>query len=191
MEELVSSTGKTYISEPVSMSNPVFDKIINRVSKSYPNSCVCFINEIKNNTLQKAFDNKKIEIENRLKNENSHIEVKIEQLFHGTNKSAIESICKTGFLTRFNRTSAYGKGTYFARDAQYSFSYMRDVTHGLSYMFLADVLVGNKQRGSSGNRAPHGVDNWVDNIQNTSIYVTPYDAGAYPRYVIAFHKNAK
>ena len=180
----------TYETTYISMSNPMFDAIVKRVSESYPHSCICYIKEIVNKNLRKAFNKKKREIEEKLTTSASKQKVRTEQLFHGTTKASIESICKTGFLTKFNRASAFGKGTYFARDAQYSFAYMKDVTDGLSYMFLGDVLVGNKQRGSSGRRAPHDVDNWVNTVQNTSIYVTPYDAGAYPRYVIAFHKNA-
>jgi hypothetical protein len=34
-------------------------------------------------------------------------------------------------------------------------------------------------------------DNSVDNTKSPSIYVTPYAAGAIPRFIVAFHRNAK
>ena len=181
----------TYEEIDINMSNPAFDKIVARVSETFPYSCICFITEIKNSKLLNAFNDKKEEIEKRLIDEGSDIQVKVEQLFHGTTKLAVKSISETGFLTKFNRTSAFGMGTYFAQAAKYSFNYMKDQTNGLSYMFLADVLVGRKEVGSSRKVAPSNVDNLVDRVHNTTIYVTPYDAGAYPRYIVAFHKNAQ
>ena len=64
----------------------------------------------------------------------------------------------------------------------------------VTYMFLADVIVGRLTRG--GQRIPgvNPVYNWDNNIDfdtNPKIYTTPYPDGAYPRYIIAFHKNAK
>ena len=34
------------------------------------------------------------------------------------------------------------------------------------------------------------VDNFVDNIENPTIIVTSYIDGAFPRYIVAFHKEA-
>ena len=169
----------------VPLSDKRFDKIVRLVSASYPYSCVCFITEIKNDKLLRAFEKKKEELE--IKNKSK---VVVKQLFHGTNERSISPICRTGFLTKFNRTSAYGIGTYFARDAKYSFNYMTGMKDGLSYMFLADVLIGNTCVGKKDKRAPMNIDTMVDNIGRPNIYVTPYDNGAYPRYIIAFHKKA-
>lgn len=171
----------------VEMSDPMYDTIEKRVQKSYPNSCICYIIEIFNDVLLKNFKDKELELNNRLAKP-----AVIKQLFHGTNEHAIKPICETGYLTKFNTTSAYGKGTYFARDARYSYNYMRPSKPGeLSYMFFADVLVGNMKRGSSNEIPTTLLDNFVDNMNNPSIYVTTHDSGAYPRYVIGFHKNAQ
>ena len=73
--------------------------------------------------------------------------------------------------------------------SQDSFSYMKS-TCDVTYMFLADVIVGRlaigKQKSQMGTW-----DNNVDNLLKPTIYTTPYPDGAYPRYIIAFHKNAK
>jgi hypothetical protein len=57
-------------------------------------------------------------------------------------------------------------------------------------MFLADVLVGRLTTGKRRSET-YNWDNNVDDITNPGIYTTPYPDGAYPRYIIAFHKNAK
>ena len=59
-------------------------------------------------------------------------------------------------------------------------------------MFLVDVLVGTCVKGISGKKLDTKLhDNFVDNLLSPTIYVTPYPYGAYPRYVVCFHKNAK
>ena len=34
-------------------------------------------------------------------------------------------------------------------------------------------------------------DNSVDNILNPTMYITPYDYGGIPKYIIAFYKHAQ
>jgi hypothetical protein len=34
-------------------------------------------------------------------------------------------------------------------------------------------------------------ESYVDNISNPSILVTPFSDGAFPKYIIAFYKEAK
>tara|TARA_B000000557_G_C20792337_1_gene451611 strand:- start:911 stop:1453 length:543 start_codon:yes stop_codon:yes gene_type:complete len=164
---------KCYDYKYVEMSDKRFDDIHKRVIESYPNSCICYILEIFNNTLLRKYNNNKEKIMKR----DGNIECK--QLFHGTNEKSIKSICNSGFLTKYNKTSAFGKGSYFALNAMYSYSYMPTNSDGLSFMFLADVLIGKV-----------GEEIYTNSTTPTSIYVTPKDYYAYPRYVIAFYKNA-
>ncbi len=54
-------------------------------------------------------------------------------LFHGTNKSALDSVVHQGFLPMLAGTNVgaiYGNGTYFARDASYSDSYACSLPSG-------------------------------------------------------------
>lgn len=55
-------------------------------------------------------------------------------------------------------------GTYFAKNASYSFN----------YMFLADVIVTDK----------------VHSVLGGTIYVSPFSNGCYPRYVIVISFKA-
>lgn len=169
--------------KPVLMRDPRFEEISKRIQETYPNACLLYIDEIINPELLEKFENQKKTIPN----------ARVVQLFHGSTQKNIANICEQGFDPTKNVVAAYGRGTYFARDAQYSWHYMR--THNkndISYMFLADVIVGRTHvYGSQQTIDTKLHDNSVDRIRDPTIFVTPHHYGAYPRYVIAFHKDAE
>jgi len=162
----------------VSMSDKRYDQIYERIQESYPNACVLYIEEVINEPLIAAYNTRK-----------EQLKAEEKQLFHGTSDNLINTIAEMGFDPTKNKTAVYGYGVYFAKNAKYSFDYMRSANE-VSYMFLADVLVGRLTTGKRRNEM-YNWDNNVDNTTNPSIYTTPYPDGAYPRYIIAFHKNAK
>ena len=169
--------------KPVNMSDKRFDEINDRILESYPNSCVLYINEVMNETLENAF----------IKRFSGTTNAKILQLFHGTTNNVIDIIAKNGFDPTLTTVAAYGYGTYFAKNANYSKDYMRS-SEDVTYMFLADVIVGRlatKRLRIPGIDPVYDWDNNVDSFLNPTIYTTPYPDGAYPRYIIAFHKNAR
>ena len=163
----------------VSLSNPLYDKISQKIRISYPNACVLYIDEVHNPRLEEAYEKRKSQM--------PHATERL--LFHGTKSANITNIANTGFDTGFNKTSAYGIGTYFAVNAEYSKNYTDVDKAGVSYIFLCDVLVGNYKRFDG--TVPITMDNSVNNTLNPTIYVTPYNDACYPRYLVAFHKNAK
>ena len=168
---------------PVDMSDKRYDEIYSRIQQSYPNACILYIDEVINTELSEKYNTFK----------NSLTDIKEQQLFHGTLDTLINVIADHGFDPTKNKTAAFGYGTYFAKNAGYSFSYMRSAKNNdITYMFLADVLVGRLTIGK--HRTKDDIYNWdnnVDSLTNPTIYTTPYRYGAYPRYIIAFHKNAK
>ena len=155
-------------SDYLSMSNPAYDKILTRVRETFPNSCVCWIEQVKNDELLKRYQSQKSAIPNEL------------QLFHGTSQKNIDAIIKNGFNPAYNVRSLYGNGTYFAQDAIYSFDYMPVDSADLSYMLLCDVLVGTP-----------GIDCTTNNDKKPTIFAIPGRYSAFPKYIIAFHKYAK
>jgi hypothetical protein len=171
--------------EYLSLGDSVYEDIEKRVMRSYPNACICYIEKVVHPSLEEAFIRRYAEIEGRTG------KVEIKQLFHGSTEEGVYNIANIGFQKKYNTTSAFGKGSYFAKNAKYSFKYMRTGSKGVSFMILADVLVGKTMKGTKNLNAPPGIDTMVDYEKNPSIYVTPHDDGAYPRYIIAFHKNAK
>ena len=167
------------------MSDKMYDTICERIQASYPNACILFIDEVDNPTLYNSYKERMESIRSE------RTEVKEMQLFHGTNEHLINVIANEGFDPTKNTRAAYGYGTYFAKNASYSSNYMQTSTKnsGITYMFLADVLVGKLDKYKLAYNT--GYDNNVDNLTNPTIITTPYANGAYPRYIIAFHKNAK
>jgi len=162
----------------VPMSDKRYDQIYERIQESYPNACVLYIDEVINEPLLCAYKTRK-----------EQLKAEEKQLFHGTSDNLIDVIAEMGFDPTKNKTAVYGYGVYVAKNARYSFTYMKSESE-VSYMFLADVLVGRLTTGKRRSET-YNWDNNVDNITNPSIYTTPYPDGAYPRYIIAFHKNAK
>jgi poly [ADP-ribose] polymerase 7/11/12/13 len=98
--------------------------------ETMPSFTITSIERIQNRTLHERFHNSKRQMEKRLGAGKG-----VRHLFHGTNSDSIDAICKQGFDFRLYSTCAYGKGSYFARDAEYSHGY----TASCNTMFLAEV----------------------------------------------------
>lgn len=95
--------------------------------------------------------------------------------------------------------AAYGNGTYFAVNAQYSAcdTYSKPEADGKKYMYLARVLTGEYCPGAQGlvvpkpkNAADPTVlfDSVTDNVSKPSLFVIFNDIQAYPEYLITFKK---
>ena len=89
----------------------------------------------------------------------------------------------------------YGKGVYFAQDAEYSArrTYAKPDERGDQRMLLCRVLVGAFCNGEKDALVPAerdagGIlfDTTVNKVANPSIYVTYHDAQAYPEFLIKF-----
>ena len=170
----------------VETKESIYDSISSRIRLSYPNSCVCWIEENDNKDLYDAYELRKSDIMSRRSSINEAT------LFHGTKENNVTNIATNGFDPLYNKTSAYGKGTYFAKDASYSMNYMHPNSEGISFMFVCSVLLGTSCIGSSNLRIDTDkYDSAVDRLTDPSIVVTPYKDACYPKYIVAFHKGAK
>jgi len=164
----------------VEMDDKVYDELNELVVKTYSRSCILYIYEIMNPSLKEKFENTRSELS--LKRS-----IRVEPLYHGTSKENILSISETGFDPKYNRRSVYGKGSYFSRFGNYSISYTDHDKDKISYMFIANVLVGKTKLGT-GNAVLNTdlYDNFTDHGE--SMYVTPHRYGGIPKYIIAFYK---
>lgn len=172
---------------PIYVSSDIFSELEKGILKSYPNACVLWMEQIDNPTLEENYAKQRAEIEEKRGQSCSEL-----LLYHGTSELAVNNIIQNGFRPSMNARSAYGKGTYFAKNASYSRDYAPPTSDQISFMLLCSVLVGNVSVYSHNQivqTKQH--DNSVDHIQNPTIYVTPYQYGAIPRYLIAFYRNAK
>lgn len=115
-------------------------------------------------------------------------------LFHGTSKKYIDAICQQGFDWRVSGASVgtkYGKGSYFARDASFSYPYT-----DCSTLFLVRVLVGEFAKGSLDVVRPppkdpnqpyvNLYDSCVDKLDDPSIFVIFSQEQAYPEWLVEY-----
>ncbi|XP_077324918.1 zinc finger CCCH-type antiviral protein 1-like [Lithobates pipiens] len=134
------------------------------------------------------------------KKKNSGINVDERQLFHGTDGANVEAICRDNFDWRVCGTNgtAYGQGSYFARNASYSHNYSVPTPAGTRTMFLAHVLVGDFVVGDSKMRRPpqkynktESYDSCVDNTHAPSIFVVFEKFQVYPEYILEYEEEKK
>lgn len=174
---------KTY----VEMSDPQYERILQGIRTSYQHACICWIDQLNNPTLEQHYQQQRHHIHT------TRGSVQEMSLYHGTSKESADIIIDEGFDPLVNKNSAYGKGTYFAKQASYSKNYAPpSINDDISFMLICDVLVGTVNLYGSGEPIDTQLDdNSVDHLQYPSIYVTPYRYGAIPRYLVAFYRNAK
>jgi hypothetical protein len=169
---------------PISMSDKIYNNLVENIRKTYPNSCVLWIDKIENEFLEKAFQDRYLEILN------SRGDVIVKQLYHGTSEECVQKIIKNGFESKYNKTSAWGKGTYFTPLATMSANYSKPKSDEISFMFVCDVIIGVCKIGGISISKTDDMDNYVNSVTNPTIICCPLDDMAIPRYLIAFHRDA-
>ncbi|CAL9683183.1 unnamed protein product [Knipowitschia caucasica] len=157
-------------------------------------SCdILHLERIQNKALWEAYQLKKIHMKN-----NSRKPVLEKKLFHGTDPKYVDTICATNFDWRVcgvNGT-AYGQGSYFARDASYSHRYTG--TSHERHMFVSRVLVGEFTKGSTDFRRPPSkdagdvnlFDSCVNDEENPSIFVVFEKHQIYPEYLLRYEQKS-
>ncbi|XP_048011929.1 protein mono-ADP-ribosyltransferase PARP12-like [Megalobrama amblycephala] len=134
-----------------------------------------------------------------MKKNNRGKDVAEKQLFHGTDRKHVDAICKNNFDWRICGThgTAYGKGSYFARDAKYSHSYTKD--SGTRSMFVCRILVGDYTKGDSEYLRPPSkdggdtifYDSCVNDMYDPSIFVVFEKHQIYPEYLIEYRDSSE
>ncbi|XP_063577799.1 protein mono-ADP-ribosyltransferase PARP14 isoform X1 [Pongo abelii] len=123
------------------------------------------------------------------------------QLFHGTDASSVPHVNRNGFNRSYagKNAVAYGKGTYFAVNANYSANdtYSRPDANGRKHVYYVRVLTGIYTHGNHSLIVPPSknpqnptdlYDTVTDNVNHPSLFVVFYDYQAYPEYLITFRK---
>ncbi|KAI3371544.1 hypothetical protein L3Q82_024132 [Scortum barcoo] len=168
-----------------------YNNIETLFKRTMPHSSIKKIQRIQNPSLWRVFQWQKEQMQQR----NGGKPVNQQYLFHGTDKSLIEAICEQNFDWRMCGVhgTAYGRGSYFARDASYSDRYASVKTSQTKTMFVALVLVGEYTRGSSSyvRPPPKGntrtfYDSCVNHESDPSIFVIFEKQQIYPEYVIEY-----
>ncbi|XP_036075687.1 protein mono-ADP-ribosyltransferase PARP14 isoform X2 [Rousettus aegyptiacus] len=170
------------------------------VASKFKQTCSQFqiekIERIQNPNLWNSY-----QIQKRLMDDkNSHI-ANERQLFHGTDADSLPHVNQHGFNRSYagKNAVAFGKGTYFAVNANYSANdtYSRPDANGKKHMYYARVLTGVYTRGyqtlvepplknPQNPMDPDRYDTATDNERNPSIFVVFYDHRSYPEFLITF-----
>ncbi|XP_030066736.1 LOW QUALITY PROTEIN: protein mono-ADP-ribosyltransferase PARP14 [Microcaecilia unicolor] len=169
----------------------------NKVAALFQKSCklqILKIERIQNLTLWKSYQIKKMNMDAKNGHKNNE-----RQLFHGTAPHTLKAINDLGFNRSYAglNAAAYGNGTYFAVQAQYSAAnqYSKPDASGQKYMYLAQVLAGDYCVGRAGIVTPQSkstsdptnlYDSVTDNTTAPSMFVIFSDNHAYPEYLITF-----
>nr|XP_002126120.2 poly [ADP-ribose] polymerase 15-like [Ciona intestinalis] len=119
------------------------------------------------------------------------------ELFHGTSGDVTDNIYRNGFDRSHagKNATAYGKGVYFAVQAQYSHNYTSLDRNNHRCMFLSKVVTGEYCAGNSsmitapaiaGGQKNELYDSVVNRVSNPTMYVVFKDASVYPDYVLTY-----
>ncbi|XP_039625425.1 protein mono-ADP-ribosyltransferase PARP12 isoform X1 [Polypterus senegalus] len=175
-------------------SSEEYTKIKNLFTNTMPGYTIVKIERIQNKSLWEVFQWQK----EQMKKNKGGKPVNERQLFHGTDSEYVEAICKQNFDWRICGThgTAYGKGSYFARDANYSHGYTGSSSRRT--MFVARILVGDYVVGNSSYVRPPSkdggdcnfYDSCVNNARNPSIFVVFEKHQVYPEYLIEYLENS-
>ncbi|XP_032355071.1 protein mono-ADP-ribosyltransferase PARP14 isoform X1 [Etheostoma spectabile] len=133
----------------------------------------------------------------RLNDKNGQADLGEKSLYHGTSDQSCNCIEKNGFDRSYAgaHATAFGKGVYFAVDANYSASSFSPAdASGLKRLYVARVLTGRYTVGNSSMKAtpPRGsdptdcFDSLVNNQQQPTMFVIFHDDQVYPEYLITF-----
>lgn len=169
----------------VSLSDPIYDQIHNKIAKTYQNVCIVWIEKVYNKDLEERWQNYK-----KLFNTPNE-----KQLFHGTSERNARLICRDGFDPDLNKVSAYGLGIYFATKAHTSREYgIKSMgKEEIAYMLVCDVVLGNigLSVGNSNKKIPKQYSSLCDNKASPDIFVVDKKEACLPRYLVAFYPGAK
>uniref|UniRef100_A0A8C6Y7H5 Poly(ADP-ribose) polymerase family member 12 n=1 Tax=Naja naja TaxID=35670 RepID=A0A8C6Y7H5_NAJNA len=172
-------------------SSSEYIKVQTNFQRTLPRVTILAIKRIQNLSLWEVYQWQK----EQMKKANGGKDVDERHLFHGTSKNHVDAICQQNFDWRICGVhgTAYGKGSYFARDAAYSDNYS-GVSSSIKTMFFAKVLVGDFTTGKSSYLRPPAKNNQsnlfynscVNSLLNPSIFVIFEKHQIYPEYLIEY-----
>jgi hypothetical protein len=159
----------------------MYDKLVMEVRSSYVSACVLYIDRVDTPKLHARYaDYVFAMVAAGHKPTEAHG-------WHGSTEACIYNIANEGFDPDQNVRSAYGKGTYIARDAVYSKEFaIKSQQDDLSFMLYCKFAYKSLAPGL----AHRSTEPWValTNPVNT-IFVVPDKDAVVPLYIVAFHKG--
>jgi hypothetical protein len=148
----------------ISSTDILYKDIQDKIKETYPHASILWMEDVTNPERLKQFEAQDMH------------KYTVKRLFHGTTEHNIDSIIKNGLQVKYNKTSAFGKGTYLSSTCDYSMNYT-DKQNDFSFMFVCDCLIGK-----------YGID-YTGN--NSNIYCFPSDFQVLPRVLVVFRGGKK
>ncbi|KAM8972624.1 protein mono-ADP-ribosyltransferase TIPARP-like [Pelodytes ibericus] len=197
---LITDTSMVYEKVLLRCEDPEFPRVYSHFHKTMGESqyLILEISRIQNYFQWEKYISKRRYMHQRLTGiERSHME---RHLFHGTGHSSAEAICRHNFDPRLSskKSASYGRGCYFAKDANYSNRFATSDCSGHHFMFLAKVLVGCPTVGHSTYRRPPAIDpddpksllydSCVSQQNNPDIFIVFDNDQFYPNFLIKYQK---
>ncbi|XP_061085359.1 uncharacterized protein LOC133119013 isoform X2 [Conger conger] len=190
-KSMLPDTG--YKTIPLQESSEEYQKILALFQKTMGGHSIHKVERVQNRALWEVFQWQ----QDLMRKNDAGRKVDERLLFHGTDSVHVDAICQQNFDWRLCGThgTAYGKGSYFARDARYSHSYTS--ASGVRTMFVCRVLVGCYTRGDSSYLRPPSkdggnsmfYDSCVDNTHDPSIFVVFEKHQVYPEYILKYGED--
>ncbi|XP_030070933.1 protein mono-ADP-ribosyltransferase PARP12 isoform X1 [Microcaecilia unicolor] len=179
----------------LSSNSEEFKKVQALFHRTLPTCAIQSIQRIQNLALWEVYQWQK----EQMKKSSNGKDVDERHLFHGTNEKLVDAICLQNFDWRIcgAHGTAYGKGSYFAKDASYSHNYSSRTDSNSRIMFVARVLVGEFVQGKFSFLRPPPKDcstsfynSCVDSEVNPNIFVIFEKHQIYPEYLIKYVEQA-
>ncbi|XP_072000956.1 uncharacterized protein [Engystomops pustulosus] len=180
--------------------------LVNDTSSEFSEICSIFTRTLGGHVVKKMFRLQNPSLwqvyqwqKEQMKKLNQGRDVKEIRLFHGTDIRHVDAICNENFDWRICGThgTMYGQGSYFARDASYSYNYSTPTPSGSRMMFVARVLVGDYVMGDPSMKRPpkkrgrttRHYDSCVDNPRDPSIFVVFEKHQIFPEYLLEYEEH--
>ena len=108
-------------------------------------------------------------------------------MYHGTTERGLKNILANGFDVKFNKTAAYGIGTYSATNYMDAMRYARLDTTGYQFLLVCKVVKGVSKYGKPNEILDKSK---YDSFTNDATYIScPYNDGIIPVYVIRYYNK--
>jgi len=183
----------------VSPTSEEFGDIAARFLKTMPMANVVQIDRVENGAMHQSFSLQASTLKKQMGAEWDRNRMR-QMLFHGTEAldiivNSVDGYCFLPLLAGSSTGAIWGDGTYFARDAQYSNDYAKNLSSQKKQMLLVDVLVGQSAQGAKSMKmCPllpgekyKRYNSLVDTLDKPSIFVVQHSNQTYPAYVLTYH----
>lgn len=192
-----SDSDEFFAVEQLFRSNPA-DKAYN-FGHDWAGKCIRRVDRVQAPGQLEAIDTYYASVKNSLEKQGTCFEngVHTRWLFHGSRAiDAIISDPLNGFKTTLSKTTLWGTGSYFARDAQYPDDhgfFGEPRPDGTKDMLLCLVVTGMSVLGDEAyaimpyrNGTNHRYNSFVDSMSDPEIFVVSNSAAVLPAYVITY-----